>query len=293
MQEQIKEFLLYLSAVKNYSPNTLNSYAGDLTDFERFLRNEKAELSEESIRLYLKHLKNRGYNPFTIARKLSSIRSFLRYLEVEKGCSLSFASALESPKLPFRLPKVLTLEEIECLLKAPSLSTPKGYRDRTMLEVLYATGARVSELVNLKLSDINFELGIVRIFGKGSKERLVPLGDYALEFLKVYVKEVRPKFLKGKKTDFVFLNNRGKPLTRQRFWQIIKEYAKACGIEDKVSPHVIRHSFATHLLSGGMSLRALQMLLGHSSLATTQIYTHLDYKKLREVYDRFHPRAKS
>jgi len=294
LEEQVEEFLHFLSAVKNYSLNTIYAYSVDLRDFFDFAKTKgKAhDIDELLIRAWLKELKDKGYNEFSIARKLSSLKSFFKYLQVEKGWELSFVNLLECPKLPLRLPKVLTLEEVECLLNAPDLSSLLGYRDRTMLELLYATGLRVSELVGLKLENINLELGFLRILGKGSKERLVPIGDVALDFLKGYTSNIRPRLTKGKVSgSWVFLNRRGKPLTRQRFWQIIKQYAKSCGIEDKVSPHVLRHSFATHLLQGGADLRAIQSMLGHSSLSTTQIYTHLDYKTLREVYEKFHPRA--
>ncbi len=293
MDNLIDEFLGYLISVKNYSYNTLLSYSFDLKDFADFCEKRGHKKLEDVIvvKEYLEDLKKRGYNPFTIARKLSSLKSFFKFLELEKGINTQIFLFLESPKLPIRLPKVLSLEEIEKLLSVPDLNTPLGYRDRTMLEVLYATGLRVSELVNLKLENFNLELGLVKVLGKGSKERLIPLGDYALNFLKNYLENIRPKFLSSKSKNFVFLNIRGGALTRQRFWQIIKGYAKKCGLEDKVTPHVIRHSFATHLLQGGADLRALQMMLGHSSLATTQIYTHLDYKKLKEIYDKFHPRA--
>ncbi len=294
MDEYLKEFLLHLSLVKNYSPNTLLAYEHDLKEFEKFLKERGSSLEEvtpEVVNAYLKGLKEKGYTPFSVARRLSSLKSFFRFLIKEKGFHLEFIEVLESPKLPFRLPKVLSLEEVEKLLSAPDTSTPLGFRDRAMLELLYATGLRVSELVSLKLSNLNLELGLVRVLGKGSKERLVPMGDYALTYMKEYLERIRPQFIKPVSKDYVFLNKRGKPLTRQRFWQIIKEYARKVGLESKVSPHVLRHSFATHLLQGGADLRALQLMLGHSSLNTTQIYTHLDISRLKEVYDKYHPRS--
>lgn len=292
MKELLEEFLVYLASVKNYSHNTLLAYQSDLKDFVEFFGSFSFDEEEnfEKLRKYLENLKKR-YNPFSIARKISSIKSFFKFLELEKGFSTGFLLFLESPKLPFRLPKVLSLDEIEKLLNSPDLNDPLGIRDKAMLEVLYATGLRVSELVSLKLENLNLELGLVRVLGKGSKERLIPMGDYALKFLKIYLESVREKLANEKSKTFVFLGRRGLPLTRQRFWQIIKDYAKKCGLEDKVSPHVIRHSFATHLLQGGADLRALQMMLGHASLSTTQIYTHLDYKKLKEIYEKHHPRA--
>jgi Site-specific recombinase XerD len=272
MKELIEEFLSYLAGVKNYSYNTLLAYQADLEDFADFCGSLPSEEEAfQKLREYLENLKKKGYNPFSIARKISSLRSFFKFLEAEKGFNISFLLFLESPKLPFRLPKVLSLEEIEKLLNSPDINNPLGYRDRTMLEVLYATGLRVSELVNLKFENLNLELGLVRVLGKGFKERLVPLGDYALKFLKTYLENVRPQLANEKSKNFVFLNRRGAPITRQRFWQIIKDYAKKCGLEDKVTPHVIRHTFATHLLQGGADLRALQMMLGHSSLSTTQM----------------------
>ncbi len=292
MKKLVEEFLTYLAGVKNYSYLTIVAYYSDLKDFVKFYEKEsfdKGDFSKKIIN-YLEYLKKK-YSPFSIARKISSLRSFFKFLEIEKGLKESPFLFLETPKLPFRLPKVLSLEEIEKLLNACNLNTLLGYRDRTMFELLYATGLRVSELVNLKLDNINLELGLVRVLGKGAKERLIPIGDYALNFLKIYLKEVRPKFLNQKSKNFVFLNKRGAPLTRQRFWQIIKQYAEKCDLKEKVSPHVIRHSFATHLLQGGADLRALQMMLGHASLSTTQIYTHLDYKRLKEVYEKYHPRA--
>jgi len=297
MDEVLDEFLQYLSSLKNYSLNTLKAYLTDLSDFLRFLQkrgNSYTELNLNHIQGYLGDLKKRGFNPYSIARRLSSLRSFLSFLQEEKGLKIDYLELLEGPKLSRRLPKVLSLEEIERLLKAPNLQEPLGFRDRTMLEVLYATGMRVSELVSVKLSDLNLNLGFVKIKGKGEKERLVPLGEVAFEFLMEYLERIRPLFANQKSKDFVFLNRRGGPLTRQRFWQIIKHYAKLSGIElSKISPHIIRHSFATHLLEGGADLRALQLLLGHSSLLTTQIYTHLDFKKLKETYQKLHPRAKS
>lgn len=295
MNDLLREFLVYLRVVKNYSLNTVLSYSYDLKDFANFLKEENLDLENlriEDFRKYLEDLKKRGYNSFSIARKLSSLKSFFRFLEEEKKGKYSFIYLLETPKLPFRLPKVLSLEEVEALLSAPDTSTPTGYRDKTMLEVLYATGMRVSELINLRIANLKLELGLVKIVGKGNKERLIPLGDYALEYLQIYLQEVRPQIVTRLSKDYVFLGRLGGPITRQRFWQIIKDYAKKIGLEDKISPHVIRHSFATHLLQGGADLRALQMLLGHSSLVTTQIYTHLDLKRLREVYDQYHPRAK-
>lgn len=296
MEELLKEFLIYLNSQKSYSLNTLRAYASDLEDFLSYLTKNTLNiegLSYEIIKDYLMDLKDRGFNPFSIARRLSTLRNFLLFLYEEKGYSVDYLTFLESPKLPKRLPKILTLEEVERLLQAPDLSHPIGFRDRTMLELLYATGLRISELVNLKLENLQLSIGFIRVVGKGDKERIVPLGETALEFLVKFLEEVRPLFLSSKSRNFVFLNRRGLPLTRQRCWQIIKEYARKAGLDEgKISPHVLRHSFATHLLEGGADLRALQIMLGHSSLTTTQIYTHLDFVSLKKAYDKFHPRAK-
>lgn len=296
MSELLQEFLLYLAGSKNYSLNTLRAYASDVADFLSFLKSEGLDLNEielTSIKGYLAFLKERGFNPYSMARRLSSLKNFLYFLHEKGQRQVDFLSYLEGPKLPQRLPKVLTLEEVERLLQAPDLSTPFGFRDRTMLEVLYATGLRVSELVGLKLENLNLNLGLVRVLGKGEKERLVPLGEIALEYLTFYLQNIRPLFVTTKSRNYLFLNRRGGALSRQRFWQILKEYARQIGLEvSKISPHVLRHTFATHLLEGGADLRALQLMLGHSSLLTTQIYTHLDLKNLKRTYEKFHPRAK-
>jgi len=296
MQAEIEAFLEYLALERNLSQNTLQAYARDLEDFKNFLEKEGlrrlSEVSQETILLFLESLKKRKLSSSSVARKLSCLRSFFRFLELEKGFRPNPLLLIEGPKLPQRLPKVLTLEEVERLLSAPEISTPCGLRDKAMLETLYATGLRVSELVALTFSQLNLSVGFVRVLGKGSKERLVPLGDLAREYLERYLREARPRFLsRGSDPPQVFLNRYGKPLTRQRFWQIIKAYARKAGIKTPISPHVLRHSFATHLLEGGADLRAVQVMLGHASLATTQIYTHLDLKNLRQTHEKHHPRG--
>ncbi|MFN4197041.1 MAG: site-specific tyrosine recombinase XerD [Caldimicrobium sp.] len=295
MHNLLNEFLLYLSSLKNYSNNTLMAYVSDLVDFLNYLNKQGLFIDDLNINIiqgYLGELKERGFSPYSLARRLSSLKNFLTFLSEEKGYNLAFIHLLESPKLPMRLPKVLSLEEIERLLQVVDINTPLGFRDRTILEVLYATGIRISELVTLKFENVNLNLGLLRVLGKGMKERLVPLGEVALQFLEKYLKEVRPLLASKKKSNtYIFLNRRGGPLTRQRCWQILKEYAIKVGIDpDKISPHVLRHSFATHLLEGGADLRTIQLMLGHSSLQTTQIYTHLDFKKLLENYQKYHPR---
>ncbi len=289
----LKDFLVYLYSVKNYSPNTVASYFYDLYDFEKFLKDEGKDffqVEEDLILKYLKRLKTLGYSAYSISRKISSLRSFLKFLINERGLEIDIERLLSLPKLPKRLPTVLSLEEIERLLKTPDINTPLGLRDRAILEVLYATGIRVSELVSLPLENVETELGIIKVFGKGGKERLVPLHEEALYFLKRYLSEVRPSLEKGKGERRVFLNKRGKPLTRQRIWQILKDYGEKAGISRKLTPHVLRHSFATHLLQGGADLRSIQKLLGHASILTTEIYTNLDLKEIKRLYEKFHPR---
>ncbi len=296
MRKKIAEFLQYLELEKNLSQNTLSSYRRDLSDFVEFLEregvSEPSEVAPELVVLFMESLRKKGLSARSIARKLSALRTFFKFLELQEELRANPMALVETPKLPLTLPKVLSVEEVERLLSAPDLSTPQGLRDKAMLETLYATGLRVSELVSLTLSQLNLPSGFVRVFGKGSKERLVPLGDYAVYYLERYLKEARPKLLSAKgDSPYVFLNRRGAPLTRQRFWQIIKDYAKKVGINAEISPHILRHSFATHLLERGADLRAVQMMLGHSSLSTTQIYTHLDLKNLRRVHEKHHPRG--
>jgi len=296
MQNEIEAFLEYLTLEKNLSSNTLQSYAIDLKDFKNFLQKEKIkrieEVSVETILLFLERLRKKGLSSSSISRKLSALRSFFRFLELEKGFSHNPVLLIESPKLPRRLPRVLTVNEVERLLSAPDPSTPQGLRDKAMLETLYATGLRVSELVALTFAQLNLEVGFLRVLGKGSRERLVPLGDFARHYLELYLREARPQLLSGRSDPpQIFLNRRGRPLTRQRFWQIIRDYARKVGITTEVSPHVLRHSFATHLLERGADLRAVQMMLGHASLSTTQIYTHLDLQNLRNVHEKHHPRG--
>ena len=228
----------------------------------------------------------------TIARKLAAIKSFYRFMVAERYLEFDPAEVVEAANKGIKLPKVLSLEEVTKLLSKPDLASNEGFRDRTMLEVLYATGIRVSELTNLKLSSVNLQMHYLIAFGKGSKERLIPLGSIAIEFLKKYLQVVRPQLVADKVDgEYLFLTMSGKNMTRQRFWQIVHNYGEACGFAKALTPHVLRHSFATHLLDNGADLRSVQELLGHSDISTTQIYTHLTNKRLRNVYDKTHPRA--
>ncbi len=291
----VDQYLSTLSIERGYSSHTIESYASDLKDFLSFLEihkiNDPNEILSAHILLYLTDLRRRGLSEETISRRLSSLRGFFAFLALEHGLKENPIALIEGPRPGRKLPTVLSVEEVKKLLEAPDISTPVGLRDRAMLELMYASGLRVSELIGLKVFDINLEIGFVRVVGKGSKERLVPIGEYAQDAVKNYLTNGRPKLLKRPDEAHVFLNKRGKPLTRQRFWQIIKDYARRCGLIHKVSPHVLRHSFATHLLEHGADLRTVQMMLGHASLSTTQIYTHVQAETLRKVHAKYHPRG--
>ncbi|RUM89069.1 MAG: site-specific tyrosine recombinase XerD, partial [Thermodesulfatator sp.] len=262
MKSLLEDFLAHLALEKGLAQNTLEAYARDLKDFENFLRRhalDPREIEAEEVRLFLEELSHRGLSSRSVARKLSALRTFYRFLELEGKVPKNPLTLLEGPKSGRDLPKVLTAEEVERLLAAPDPSTPQGLRDRAMLETLYATGLRVSELVRLALAQLNLEVGFVRVTGKGARERVVPLGEIARDWLRRYLKEGRPQLLSGRESPYLFVGRRGRPLTRQRFWQIIREYARKAGLQIPISPHVLRHSFATHLLEGGADLRAVQL----------------------------------
>jgi len=293
MKEFLKPYIDYLYTEKGLSSNTIESYSRDLKKFLHFLKDKKS-FTRKDISRFIEKLRNDGQNSSSIARAISSIRSFCRYLLLEKVIDEDPSENLESPKKWLRIPKALSIEEIIRLLEQQSQS--RYYlRDRAMLELCYACGLRVSEIISLKMDDLKFEAGFIRVKGKGSKERIVPVSERAISFVKRYLFELRPLLLKKgaftspSSDDYVFLSNRGQPLTRQRFWQALKRYAKLAGIE--LSPHVLRHSFATHLLEGGADLRSLQKMLGHSDISTTQIYTKVSTDRLKKTYIKYHPRA--
>lgn len=296
MQQGVEDFLDYLAAEKGYSANTISAYRNDLTQFLGYLGEKGAEdwnqLGKDFIIPYILHLKERGYAAATVARKVASLKSFFHFLAAEARIRSDPTATLESPRTGKRLPKALSQEDVERLLAAPSQDkSPKGLRDRAILELLYATGMRVSELAGLDLEDVSLKWGNVRCLGKGAKERLIPIHDAAIYTLEQYIKEGRPKLATNSEKKALFVNLRGERLTRQGLWLIIKGYAQAVGISGKVSPHVLRHSFATHILQGGLNLRQVQELLGHSSVSTTQVYTQVTTQRLREAYDQAHPRA--
>jgi integrase/recombinase XerD len=295
--ELVAEFLDYLQTERNMARNTVLSYRIDLIRYVDFLRQRNiphpSQSTSSDIRALLKELGEAEYASTSIARLLTAIRMFHRYLVGEQYAAADPATTITFPKQTHRLPQVLEIPEVERLLEAPDLESPLGLRDRALLEFLYATGVRVSELTSIRLSDYYPTEAWVRVIGKGNRERLVPIGEQAIEWVEKYIREVRPQLLNAKrKTDYLFLNFRGGGLSRVGFWKILKAHARAAEISKRISPHTLRHSFATHLLEGGADLRAVQEMLGHVSIVTTQIYTHLDRAFLREVHRQFHPRER-
>jgi len=295
MDKLLKEFIKYLSVERGLAYNTLVSYQNDLNDYITFCRRyglvNIEQAGKEAIMSYLYKLQLNGRSPATISRHLAAIKSYYRFAFNEGIINKDPARELESPKPVQKLPRVLTIEEVDLLLSQPIISDPAGLRDKAMLELLYATGLRVSELVSLDLNNLNLENGFIRCFGKGSKERIIPLGDVAARFLREYLARGRSKLVKSGTTPALFVNQRGQRLTRQGFWKIIKKYANKAKINTVITPHTLRHSFATHLLENGADIRSVQEMLGHADISTTQIYTHLTKKRVKEIYDRYHPRA--
>lgn len=286
----------YLTVELGLSVNTRQAYERDLRLFCKTLgfKNSDAlvNVSREQITGYMTQLKEKGLAAATIARKLAAIKAFYRFMTAEGYMDANPAEVVEAGTKGIKLPRVLSEDEVVRLLNQPDITTAEGFRDRTMLEVLYATGMRVSELINLTLDRVDLNMKYIIAFGKGSKERIVPLGSVAAEFLQQYLEKVRPKLTHaGRNTNIVFLAFGGHELTRQRFWQIIRAYGRKANINKALTPHILRHSFATHLLDNGADLRSVQELLGHSDISTTQIYTHLTNKRLRDIYAKAHPRA--
>lgn len=286
-------FLDFLSVERGLSSNTLLSYKRDLEKLFLFFQKEKIHwlnAEEEELILFIHQQSRAGLSARSLARLISSLKSFYKFLVLDGVMKKNPAVNLSSPKSWLSLPKFLTVEEVELLLKQPDEENVRGIRDKAMLELLYATGLRASELVSLKLKDLNLDEGFLLCQGKGGKERIVPVGGSAGQAIRRYLDEARPKFLK-KPVDTLFLTNRGGAFTRQGFWKLLKAYAKKVGLDLKISPHILRHSFATHLLERGADLRSVQLMLGHSQITTTQVYTHVTRQRLRRVYDRYHPRA--
>jgi len=297
MQRTFKDFIYHLQGERQLSPNTVRSYKTDISRYLKYLQEHHVETEElittDHVITYLEELADIPLAPTSLARNLSSIRMFHRFMVNEGYCPKDVTENIDSPKLPKRLPKILDIPDIEALFAEIDTETDPGIRDRAMLELLYGSGLRISELLSLRLPSLMLEEGWVRVFGKGFKERIVPFGEEARSWLKMYIVNVRPLLAENiKAEDVIFLNMRGAPLSRMGVWKIIQKYTHLAGIEKAVSPHVFRHSFATHLLEGGADLRAVQEMLGHSDIATTQIYTHLDRNYLKEVHKTFHPREK-
>jgi integrase/recombinase XerD len=291
----IDQFLNYLLVEKGLAQKTLEAYSRDIIRYRNFLaENNSTAFSEEDAPLILKHLillRKDGLKARSRARHLVAIRGFYRFLVQEKILPNDPARLIDLPKSGLKLPHVLSREEIEFLLNAPDTRKPIGVRDTAMLELLYAAGLRVSELINLKLQDINLEAGFVRIFGKGSRERIVPIGSHAREKVSTYIKAVRSRRLKQTTSPYLFIARAAKPMTRQGFWKLLRRYALQAGLKKKITPHSLRHSFASHLLEGGADLRAVQIMLGHVDISTTQIYTHVTRDHLKKLHQKFHPRG--
>ncbi|UCC90258.1 MAG: tyrosine recombinase XerC [Dehalococcoidia bacterium] len=296
MQEVFNKYINYLEAERNASRYTVRNYTTDLLGFFNFLKTKGIsslkEVDRHVLRDYLSHLMEEGIVKASIARKLSAIRSFYRYLVREKIVTANPVAKTSSPKLDRRLPSFLTPEEVVRLLEAPDLSTPQGQRDRALIELLYASGLRVSELVNLDMGQVNFDTDEIRVWGKGSKERVVLMGKPAAAALSTYLSQGRPKLLGNKKSSALFVNRYGGRLIGRRVQRILEKYASLAGINKRVYPHLLRHTFATHLLDGGAGLRVVQELLGHANLSSTQIYTHVTKSQAKKVYLSAHPMAR-
>lgn len=295
MQELVESFLNYLSVERSLSNNTITAYRRDLAKYVSCLEesgiNSLSQSTRKDISDFMFRLKDNGLNASSIARNLAAIKVFYRFLVRERILKADPSSLLDSPRLWKRIPDALSYREVEDLLKGPSLRQTQGIRDRAILEVMYATGMRVSEAVNLKVTDANLDAGFARCIGKGSKERIVPLGKQAIAALRRYLEEARPKLLKKSSTETIlFLSRLGKRVSRQSFWKIIKAYARKARIKKNIRPHTLRHSFATHLLEGGADLRSVQEMLGHADISTTQIYTHIDKNRLKLIHKTYHPR---
>lgn len=286
-------YLDHLRVERRLSPLTVESYARDLAALGRFLEGEglsELTCSRQDLEAFVRRLMASGLSPRSTARAVACVRGFFRFLAVNRQLAANPADELRAPRAWPALPRCLTLEQVDRLIAQPDVNTPLGLRDRAMIEVLYATGLRVSELVGLRPPDLHLDGGYLTCTGKGGKERLVPLGDQAADWVARYLRESRPRLLRGRTSPRLFVNGRGGAFSRVGFWKVLKGHALAAGLPPGVSPHVLRHSFATHLLDRGADLRAIQLMLGHADLSTTQIYTHVLEARMRAVYERFHPR---
>ncbi|MCL6570484.1 MAG: site-specific tyrosine recombinase XerD [Bacillus sp. (in: Bacteria)] len=297
MEDHLKDFMHYLIVEKGLAQNTIMAYERDLKSYLHYLKNVESVLSINEVKRvhivqFLVFLKDQGKSSKTVARHIASVRSFHQFLLRDKATDQDPSVQIDTPRLERALPKVLSLQEVEILLDAPMPPDHFGIRDKAMLELLYASGIRVSELIGLDIENVHVTMGFVRCFGKGNKERIIPIGRTATDAITQFLDKGRPQFVSKKHRDpALFLNHQGKRLTRQGFWKILKKLAKSAGIEKELTPHILRHSFATHLLENGADLRAVQEMLGHADISTTQIYTNATKTKLKDVYSKYHPRA--
>jgi integrase/recombinase XerD len=290
----IDAYIIYLRDVRRMSANTVESYARDLAALAEFAETRTVavdQMGRRDLEAFVRGLMAKGLSPRSVARTVASVRGFFKFLAIERKLDESPAADLKAPRAWPALPKFLDVDEVDRLLATPDVSTPRGLRDKALIEVLYASGMRVSELMAIRPGDLNLEEGYLTCIGKGDKQRLVPVGQEAADCLRHYMREGRPALLGKRSSPWLFVNARGGPLSRVGFWKILKAYGIQAGITREISPHVLRHSFATHLLERGADLRAIQVMLGHADLSTTQIYTHVLEARLKAVYDRYHPRS--
>jgi integrase/recombinase XerD len=293
--ELLDSFLHYLAVEKGLALNTLEAYGRDLNAYVAFLEGEGiaslADTTTITVMTFMQRLQKRGLSLRSITRAIVALRGLYRFLSQEGYLAVNPLEDMELPKLRSTLPHVLSVQDMERLLAQPDAGLPRGIRDGAMLELLYATGMRVSELVTLPTSGVNLEMGVVSVKGKGGKERICPIGEMAMDRVRTYLEQTRPAFLKGRESPYLFLNNRGSRLSRQGFWQILRRYALEAGITKRITPHTVRHSFATHLLERGADLRFIQAMLGHADISTTQVYTHVNQEYLKKLHRQFHPRG--
>ncbi len=295
MNQTLDQFIHYLIVEKGLSKNTIEAYGHNLNRFVEYLKKKGIQdldqVGKVDVKAFLLFLKKQGLSAKTVVRNLVALRTFYKFLTQEGILEANPLEEIESPKVERTLPEILSLKEVEQLLEQPDPQTPLGVRDRAMLELLYATGMRVSELTRLPIQQVNLEGGYVLLYGKGSKERVVPLGKEAMKWITCYLNTARVTLAKKKESPFLFINRSGKEMSRQRFWKTIKSYGRKAGIRKRITPHLLRHSFASHLLERGADLRSVQMMLGHVDISTTQIYTHVTGERLKRVHQRYHPRG--
>lgn len=296
MESFLKEYLAGLKLEKNLSENTVNSYKSDLTSFLNFITqsgiDDLSDIKTTHISSFFKLLKDAGLNETSAARYFSSIKGFFKYLYRNEYIKTNPVERISPPKISRKLPEVLNVREINLILEQPNVKDTIGLRDKAILELFYACGTRISELINIKVNDLFLSEEVIRVFGKGSKERLIPIGSSAIKWVIEYLKKSRPLLVKNIKSEnYLFLNQRGTKFSRMGIWKIVRQYVKQAGIEKNVHPHTFRHTFATHLIEGGADLRAVQEMLGHSDISTTQIYTHIDRDYIKLVHKKFHPRG--